>query len=332
MEDTTTKKTLAETTRTEIAAVAARATPEHKQHVEDLLNMAKTKTSTITHLPPEECAIIFLHHNGHNRDWHPETCHEYARRMREREWRFNNQGFGFYVDGLLEDGQHRLSGAAIAGYTIEIQITFGITRDAIVTVDDGKPRYASDHAKLNGIVDAANKRRIVKMLASYMIKMGEKSAALKSEAAATEAIMSNNAILDLAIDIGTNSAKRIVDPVLKPISAFAAAYLMLKFDWPEQRIREKLALFQTGYSMDGEKTPYFVAGELIKNDRVKKAQKDRLNTLKEVGAAIFALVEAEKGVKALSQSAVRNAVKKMLPDPTYPGSGEDEPVFRAAAE
>ena len=240
------------------------------------------------------------------------------------QWRKNNATVGFYVDGQIEDGQHRLSGAAIAGHTLETAMVFGIERDAIVTVDDLAARHGSDHAKLNGIADASAKQSIVRMVAAYLTKTGNKDAALRSESEVHDAIRVNNDVLNSAIDIGNSSLKNIVDPVLKATPAHALSYLMLRVGWPELRIREKLALFQSGVSMDGEKTPYFVAAEVIKAARSKAQGRERLSTVKELGVAIFAMVSAERGVRATQPSAFKSAVKKTLPDPHYPDDAMKE--------
>jgi hypothetical protein len=101
---------------------------------------------------------------------------------------------------------------------------------------------------------------------------------------------------------------------------------MLTSSWPVQRIREKLALFQSGHSTEGEKTPYFVAGDVIKTSRKKSDNRERLTTVKELGVAVYAMVAAERGVKALGASTLRGAIKKELPNPAYPA----EAMNRAA--
>jgi hypothetical protein len=323
--------TPAEQARAEVNVVAEGATTEEKRQCTELVERAKAGKfdAGIVSLTPAICAILFLRHNPHNRDWRVDGakgCREYARRMLGGQWRKNNATIGFYIDGQIEDGQHRLSGAAIAGHTLETAVVFGIERDAIVTVDDLAARHGSDHAKLNGIADASAKQAIVRMVAAYLIKTGNKEAALRSESEVHDAIRANNDALNSAIDIGNGSLKNIVDPVLKAAPAQALSYLMLQVGWPEQRIREKLALFQTGVSMDGEKTPYFVAPEVIKAARSRMQRADRLSTVKELGIAVFAMVSAERGVRALQPSAMRGAVKKTLPDPKYP----DDAIKEAA--
>jgi hypothetical protein len=71
-------------------------------------------------------AQLFINHNGHNRDWSPLWSQELARRMTEGLWRPNNASVGFYVDGILADGQNRSAAGALAGFTLITPIVFGV--------------------------------------------------------------------------------------------------------------------------------------------------------------------------------------------------------------
>ena len=61
-----------------------------------------------------------------------------------------------------------------------------------------------------------------------------------------------------------------------------------------------------------------MAAEVIKAARKKAEAKERLSTVKELGVAVYAMVAAERGIKALGAGALRSAVKKDLPNPAYP--------------
>jgi hypothetical protein len=263
--------------------------------------------------------LLFIAHNGHNRDWTAETAKEYARRMTAGLWKRNNATVGFYTDGNLEDGAHRLSAAALAGYTLTITVVFGIERDAISTVDNGKARHGSDHAKLSGIENAIAKQRIIRGAATYYVKLGDKSAALKSESEVHAAIMANDERLEEAILIAEQAKVGIADPVLRPKEAGTLVYLMLSNGWSAGHIRERLAEFQAGVSKAGEKTPLFVTAVMVKDARAKQTIKDRLNSQKEVAASIYAMVQEETGTKAITgPGQIRNAIKRQWPNPAYP--------------
>lgn len=307
-----------------IRTAAAQATPEDRATVAALIAKAKEgqRDVGIYTLNPACCAIIFIEHNPHNRDWRadgPRSCREYARRMTETEWSWNGAALAFYADGALSDGQHRASAAALARYTMTCIIAFGVERKAIATIDDIAVRQAADAAKLDGIKNATTKQAIVNSAASYDKKVGDTNAQLRSNQQRTDAIKTNDELLTQAIDIGAKSTSNSVNPVLKLVNAQTLAYIMLRWGWPLQRVREKLALFQSGSKTeDSDKSPYFVAGEVIRNAQTRRDAKDKLSTVKEIGVALYAMIETERGTKAISASTIRAAVKKGLPDPTYP--------------
>ncbi|HZZ26116.1 MAG TPA: hypothetical protein VFE60_27775 [Roseiarcus sp.] len=47
-------------------------------------------------------------------------------------------------------------------------------------------------------------------------------------------------------------------------------------------------------------------------------KENRLSPLKEIGVCIKAFIEAESGVRAVQPRMIRDAVRRQLPDPTYP--------------
>src|SRR5262249_23896151 len=199
---------LADETVAKIRAVAKSATAAEKRSVHDLISRASksARESTVVTLTPAMCAILFLDHNPHNRDWRPATTLECARGMGlPGAWQWTNQGIGFYTDGLLEDGQHRLSGAAIAGFNWETPCTFGVEKESIVNVDVGNKRFASDAAKLAGVNDAKTKQTIIKSAAAYLDKSGDVPLPHRSEAEIERAIRSEDRHLDQAIEIGNHS-------------------------------------------------------------------------------------------------------------------------------
>src|SRR6266566_3289423 len=117
---------------------------------------------------------------------------------------------------------------------------------------------------------------------------------------------------------------RMKETILKS----ATSYLMLTHDWPEQRVREKLALFNTGQSSSGENEPFFIAADIITKARAKVDTKDRLSTVREVALVIEVMNLTTLGVKASRKKALLDGIKKSLPDPAFPG----EPEALIAAE
>jgi hypothetical protein len=313
------KPKLGDELRSKMMEVALKATADERKAVSDLLAKAKDAEygTELVRFTPAMSALIFLEANPHNRDWTPAWTLELKRRMVEGQWRKNNAIPGFYTNGQLEDGQHRFAAAALAGITWETFVVFGIETESISSVDAGKKRYGSDAAQLDGVENTKVKQQILKTSANYLFKLGNKDAAIISEMEMANAIKKHSRELDGAIEIANSASQNLVTPILKQPVAATIAYLMLQHGWPELRVREKLALINSGQSAGGEAEPFFVAGEIITKAREKSSAKDKLNTLKEVGLVILVMGMTEDGTTATRKGVLRAQIDKSLPDPTY---------------
>jgi hypothetical protein len=319
----------AEEVRPKIVAVAAAATAGDRRTVDDILAAASRGEygSSIYDVTPGVGALLFTQHNPHNRDWDPSWSLELARRQRIHIWKKNNEPPGFYKDGALADAQHRFAAVALSGMTWPTVIIFGMDRDAITTVDAGRRRDAASALKMDGMHEAKLKQSIMKTAASYLTKMGRESAALRSEVEIADAIQTNNGVLETAIEIAQVSKENLVSAVLDLPSSAVVAYLMLTGGWPEQRVREKMALFQTGQSTAGDAEPFFITGQIIEKAHAKTDK--RLSTVKEVGLVLQAMRLSAQGVRAVQRSKLLMGVKNTLPATDYPG---EQQSFNEAAE
>jgi len=316
------KRSLTDDLRAQITEIAAKASEKDRTDVSKLIKRAEhaNYSAEVTSLTSAMCALLFLFHNSHNRPWSAGWSQELARRMKAGQWKQNSMSAGFYKDGLLEDGQHRLAAVALSGSTWNVVVVFGVEHGSVDTIDGGRRRSGADHALLDGIADPSKKQAIVKTAANYFVRSGDATAALKSEAEVKAAIEANDALLVQAIEIGDQSRENLGAPQLKASVASAIAYVMMKSEWPMQVIREKLAFFQqSGGSTLGENDPFFVAVALLEAGRRRASRGEKLTTAKEMGFVMLAFLEAAKGTKAIHKKRFLEAVKKELPNPRYPG-------------
>lgn len=314
------KKSKEDEVRAKIQLAASIATADDKKLSAEIIARAVKgdKDFGVYKITAAAAAMIFLDRNPHNRDWRGGKTEELARRMLAGEWEWNNASVGFYLDGDMSDGQHRLAATALAGYALHTGVGFGMKRGAIVTVDCGTHRTAADAAKLDGVNGAQKKQAIIMTFSSYMVKAGDKTAVLLSPVQIKDAIHRDNDMLERAIEIGDASTANVLNPTLKAAQAQSLAYLMLKSNWPETRVREKLALFQTGNPHDSGDNPFFVAGKVISSSRQARENRDRLSGMKEIGVAILAMVQTEQGMRVANPRTLKAAVNKVLPKPHYP--------------
>jgi hypothetical protein len=313
------KPKLGDELRSQMMQVAIKATAEERKQVDSLILKAtdsEYRTDLVT-FTPAMAALIFLEHNPHNRDWSPQWTTEIARRMKDGQWRQNNALPGFYTTGQLEDGQHRFGGVALSGVPWRTLVVLGIETESIASVDAGKKRHGADAAQLDGVENTKLKQSILKTSANYLVKLGNKDAAIISEMEMAKAIKKHDQELVTAIDIANTAAQNLVTPILRQPQAATIAYLMLQHGWPELRIREKLALINSGQSSGGEAEPFFVAGDIITKSRDKQASRDKLSALNEVGLVILVMGMTEQGVDAIRKAVLMQNLKKALPDPTY---------------
>lgn len=96
--------------------------------------------------------------NKHNRPIYDKTVESYARDMKRGLWNVTNQGIGFDINGVLIDGQQRLTAIVWSGTTQRMLVVRGLPIDAQSTVDTGKPRSVGDILCLSFGLDNANLR------------------------------------------------------------------------------------------------------------------------------------------------------------------------------
>jgi hypothetical protein len=79
-------------------------------------------------------------------------------------------------------------------------------------------------------------------------------------------------------------------------------------------------------STENDKEPRFLGMDYISKARESKARADRLSAIKELGVIVYAIVEAQKGTKALNKAKIREAVRGgQMPDPHFPGGDAEFP-------
>ncbi len=324
-ENTSTEPKVEITVRTRIAGVASTATADDRAMVSARVDAARRSAPTdptlmATALSAAACAVLFLEHNPHNRDFRPVYALELEHAIRAGQWKFNNATIGFYQNGDVADGQHRLAAFALANATFAALIVCGIEREAIVTTDTGARRTAGDAGQLEGIADAKTKQRMVRNAATYLKKAGKKDAELKNPTEVLAKMRAHEDKLTEAILMGRAASDRakLVTPVLEQDQCETVAYLLLASGWPNQEVRNHLAAFQLGMSKDGERTPYFVAAELIAESRRLRRRTERLKKAQELGVVVLALQLTVQGVTAIQRKRLQDGVKKALPAPNFP--------------
>lgn len=94
---------------------------------------------------PEEAKQLLAHNHAKNRNIGLSTVHNYARQMKEGLWNEENpQPIILTQDGLLLDGQHRLSAVIEANQPVTFTFTSVPDDSVFEYLDQGKRRTAAD--------------------------------------------------------------------------------------------------------------------------------------------------------------------------------------------
>lgn len=274
------KRDLAPGIREKIEAVAATATETDHALFKKINDLASTgkQSCGVYKLNPAVCALIFIQCNGRNRNWRatgPKSTTEYARRMQAGDWAWNGQGIGFYTDGKISDGQHRLSGAALAGYTWATTITFGVDPVDAAKQDDGQNRHPYHHFEMNGgeIGTGVRKQNIITTAGAYFkrvfthVKFDE----LRTTDEIERAMHKHDKMLTRSLQLADTARSSFANPLLAETEAARVAFVMLYGQWPEEMILHTLTRVQVGQVIKeegGDKSPLYVCTEII-SDRVK---------------------------------------------------------------
>ena len=98
------------------------------------------KLTTIT----PDMAADLLTKNRANRKLNLRHVDFLANQIRTGKWQNNGQTIVVASDGTLMDGQHRLSAIIAANEPAELGLVTDVSRNAMATIDNGKPRSSTD--------------------------------------------------------------------------------------------------------------------------------------------------------------------------------------------
>ena len=115
---------------------------------------------------PEWALEVLTERNGKNRRREPRRVRKYANDIFNGHWHVINNGIGFYEDGTLADGQHRLEAVVECEKTVPMIVVYGVDPSAMVAIDEGRPRSNTDVGKLMGL----NTSNTAMSTANYMLE------------------------------------------------------------------------------------------------------------------------------------------------------------------
>lgn len=122
-------------------------------------------TETITVTPG--LAAELLRRNPDNRGLKTTKIAHFAADMRAGRWALNGETLKISKDGLLNDGQNRLTALIEANEVLPFLFVFGVERDSRRTLDQGTARSAGDYLQMGGCSYAKNAATTAKYVMAF---------------------------------------------------------------------------------------------------------------------------------------------------------------------
>lgn len=108
------------------------------------------------YITPKIAGILLEDINTGNRKLSEDQGYRYAAIILDGKWQMTHQGMAVDVEGVLQDGQHRLYGVQLAGDTDpDIKVPFpvfvGMPKDNFKAIDEGRVRSAAQMLSMKGV-------------------------------------------------------------------------------------------------------------------------------------------------------------------------------------
>ena len=109
--------------------------------------------SLVLRLCPALIEEVLKTRNSHNRSQRPNKIRQFMRAMQEGRWRLTGDTIKFGSNGVLLDGQNRLSAALLSGIALHTHVVFGIDPIAFRVLDSGAGRTGGDTFQVAGVAN-----------------------------------------------------------------------------------------------------------------------------------------------------------------------------------
>ncbi len=118
-------------------------------------------------ITPEMAEHMLRHNVDNNRNIRPTKIEPFADDMRNGNWLMTGQGISFDTNGVLLDGQHRLTACVAAQRPFNSLVCFGVNPKSFLKVDTGAARTPGDAFSFRGIPYAVSVAAATRWIWSY---------------------------------------------------------------------------------------------------------------------------------------------------------------------
>lgn len=217
---------------------------------------------------PEYALYILEHHapEGTNRTISAPRVAALAAQMTAGQWNSNShQGIAFRVDGVLSDGQHRLTACVNSGKPFTTLVTYGQPHDVFAVLDQGTQRTGAHILQAAGLYVpsvnhmAAAARQLI-ILSSVDISPNEAARAF-NKALLVPFVRAHNDALTIAVRRARTAAQAISNRI--PVTPLAAALFLIAKNADPSRIEVFCEALGKGASLEADSPVLVLRNALI---------------------------------------------------------------------
>ena len=195
-----------------------------------------------------EIAKEYLKKNSVNRTLNPKRAAQYAEDMKSNNWQLNGEAIGFYDDGSLSNGQHRLTAIIIANRPVLCTVIRNIPRSSSVQ-DRGRARDVVDAFLLEGMDSSIANTGIV-AIAKLHVTMQQLGNSNVPDGKIREFLKRNEELLRFVGRVTSKSKKNgTVNTKVAPL-ALACFYALNSHIASKEQIASFLRVVKTGIPTD----------------------------------------------------------------------------------
>ncbi len=169
--------------------------------------MPEVPDAEIVEVTPQ-LAETWLSRNLNNRNMRRAVVDSYCRDIEAGRWRLNGETIKFGPNGVLLDGQHRLSAVVQAGATIPMVVVRNLSDDVMATVDVGAKRSYADALKLAGEDNTPTLAAVVRRAVLWERGMRTNTGAIKPTALEMDDFLHRHPEIRTSADLASRLASR----------------------------------------------------------------------------------------------------------------------------
>lgn len=186
--------------------------------VKKILNLSDWDEVSYVEITPDQ-ANDLLAYNRQNRPLSKRFIDDYAKQMKSGEWKLDSSAITFNNEGILTNGQHRLSAIVQANVPVRMLVAFGVENHP--EMDRGKSRTIRENINIgNNVPERLRNRADIQKVATASLSMGRHGRLTTLEA--EEFLKKYEDQLIAAADMGLFKGSRGVSSNAISVELFAA--------------------------------------------------------------------------------------------------------------